>query len=141
MSENAKVPHGHSIIRGCPCYRREGEDEFCFNKEAIRDVEFIRIDPEILAFDLNSDAHKLQAEKPNGLCFQLLKVNQRTGEIRCISQGEIVHFKLQELKAEELSDAIQMLGGGQNSNHSEICSECLYGLLNTFQNENALEAN
>jgi len=124
------------IIQGCPCFKEEGSEQLCLNDDQITDVEFIPLEPELL--DLDSIRHDIEDSGVSNVCFQLLRIDRMHNRLFCISKNSEIRIQHNLVSPVDLIDAVELLTGGLVTNHSIICNECLYGVLDSFQSKNTL---
>ena len=130
--------HGHQtqgpikIIRGCPVYKVFGDERLCVNDDNILEIEAIEIDPSLFGF--NPTKESLQEEKaPEGnICYVALYTDGTDNRVYCISQGWKLRIHNQDVRADDLEDALQFLSTKDLDASAEICSECLYKFLITL---------
>ncbi len=115
------------IVRGCPCFKEADGEQLCLNQDRVVDIEFIPIDPNVLAQgSLDGD---IACESNNTICFQLLQIDNEQKKIVCISRDQDIVIRNEFVNPIDLVDAVEMLSGKSHNDHVNICNECIYGIL------------
>ncbi len=120
------------VIRGCPCFKRFGDEKLCVNDDNVLEVEVIEVDPSLFSFHTTrEDILQEQAHEDN-ICYVSIYVNYPDNRVYCVSQGWELRIHGRHVPGTDLEDALQFLSTKDLSASAEICSECLYKFLLTL---------
>lgn len=130
--------HGHEaqgpikIIRGCPVYKVFGDERLCVNDDNILEIEAIEIDPSLFGYNPSKESLEEELAPEGNICYVALYTDSTDNRVYCISQGWTLRIHNQDVRADDLEDAMQFLSTKDLDASAEICSECLYKFLITL---------
>jgi hypothetical protein len=120
------------IIRGCPVYKVFGDERLCVNDDNILEIEAIEIDPSLFGFNPTKESLKEERAPEGNICYVAIYTDSTDNRVYCISQGWKLRIHNQDVRADDLQDALQFLSTKDLDASAEICSECLYKFLITL---------
>ncbi len=120
------------IVRGCPCLKEYGDERICINNDEITPIKPITLDPQFFA-QLSSveDLREFESTKET-LCYGLLNLDPRDGNAHCISQGQSITLNQNDIKAEDIRNALDYVVLSGMGSDDVVCSSCLYKYLLTL---------
>jgi hypothetical protein len=113
-------------------YKVFGDERLCVNDDNILEIEAIEIDPSLFGFKPTKESLKEELAPEGNICYVAIYTDNIDNRVYCISQGWKLRIHNQDIRADDLKDALQFLSTKDLDASAEICSECLYKFLITL---------
>jgi len=128
VGKKAKI----QVVRGCPCFKRFGDETLCVNDDDILEVEMIEVDPSLFSFHETKEDMEKEIAPEDDVCYCSVYMNPEDNRVYCVSQGWPLRIHGRYVPADEMRDAFRFLSTKDLSAPAEICSECIYKFLLTL---------
>lgn len=121
-------------MNGCPCYKEfdGGKEKVCVNNDDVVEIKPISIATSFFhSIDSFEDLQDLTSDKDN-VCYLLVYLDDEKNKAYCVSQGKKLVINQNDVRADDLRDALRFVNLGSDSTDGEICSSCMYKYLVTL---------
>lgn len=121
------------LVNGCPCYKEFDDGEkVCLNNDDVVEIKPISIAKSFFSsIDSFENLQDLKSDKEN-VCYLLVYLDDEKNEAYCVSKGEKLVINGNDVRADDLRDALKFVNLGGKSTDGEICSTCMYKYLITL---------
>ncbi|MFO7835461.1 MAG: hypothetical protein R6V83_02310 [Candidatus Thorarchaeota archaeon] len=121
-----------SLVSGCPCYKEFGDERVCLNNDDVVQINPISVATSFFpSIDSFENLQDLKSDKDN-VCYLLVYLDEDKDKAYCVSQGKKLVINGNDVRADDLRDALRFVNLGRKSTDGEICSTCMYKYLITL---------
>jgi hypothetical protein len=122
------------LVKECPCFREFEGEQLCINDSNLRKMVTIDVDSDLIGSKHVSEEFLRTKSNEDDLCFCLAYLGD-DGFYHCMSQQKNILIRGQEVRKEEMQQALDILAPENARFSSVLCGECLYNILVALKDE------